>query len=508
MRGVAALLVVLIHGISAPDKVVVEWIAPYFYKWGPGGVDLFFVISGFIISTVATEQAKKSGEISRWDVVREFLLKRFIRIYPIYWIALAVASFLGGYFLLSAPFLPARPFWQLFFLLDIVNNRIMAAWSLVYEMYFYMIIGMVMLAFRKQIFLGLSIWGVISVYIVFYCFYNRPELLSNVVTSPLLFEFMFGVFIAFLVSRNGIVFPLTCILLGTAGFFIGGHINLQLGDWLPMNRAFLLGVPSALLIYGMIAIELRYGWACARPWQELGNASFSLYIWHQTIIYSGYGLLRKLHWFEILNRELMAGTLIAISIGWAFVSYRYLERPLQQHLTSFFIGSSRRQPGLRMNYNYVFYAALAALLGGAFLAPNLDALAHGWAPKRVASEEIGSQGERVRKLLAAWPAEGGASHLEFTGRPDLPAPAVLKLPTDYALARSQVEIHVAGTGNGALYVGYASHSKTVEQWIAVNPGENRLTVDVQDVDSGVISLSKDYGRPGFEITSLALFSRP
>ena len=59
---------------------------------GPAGVDLFFVISGFVVYLAADRIGKKAATVGRWRAFREFAVKRVFRIYPIYWVVFAVAS--------------------------------------------------------------------------------------------------------------------------------------------------------------------------------------------------------------------------------------------------------------------------------------------------------------------------------------------------------------------------------------------------------------------------------
>ncbi|HFV9236088.1 TPA: acyltransferase family protein, partial [Acinetobacter baumannii] len=81
LRGLAALAVVLHHASGA---ILVHYAVNQkdFYSWGAGGVDLFFIISGFIMMYITFGK-----EVN----VRDFLYKRVIRIYPIFYVYATIA---------------------------------------------------------------------------------------------------------------------------------------------------------------------------------------------------------------------------------------------------------------------------------------------------------------------------------------------------------------------------------------------------------------------------------
>jgi hypothetical protein len=97
-RALAALLVVLLHlGLIIADAKYfdVPWVGTPF-RWGDAGVEFFFVLSGFIITSA------HAGDISRPSRLIPYLQRRAIRIYPPYWIVFALV------FLLALPFSATR----------------------------------------------------------------------------------------------------------------------------------------------------------------------------------------------------------------------------------------------------------------------------------------------------------------------------------------------------------------------------------------------------------------
>jgi exopolysaccharide production protein ExoZ len=139
MRGVAALSVVGAHIlINRPDMGIDHAIAANGSLILQSGVDVFFVISGFIIATAAAEVGLAQGRTGALD----FSIRRFARIYPLYWIVL-IAAVITSYWLTTGP--PAFP---MHFSLDhvllntVTNYFVPVAWTLCFEVYFYAAIAM------------------------------------------------------------------------------------------------------------------------------------------------------------------------------------------------------------------------------------------------------------------------------------------------------------------------------------------------------------------------------
>ena len=305
MRGVASLMVCLIHSVALPVSVGMEHVVPLWAAFGPAGVDLFFVISGFIIATVANEAGAKAQAQGALNIAREFAFKRAARIYPLYWIVFTVAILAAPYIFLAPDSVPKRPLWQLFFLVSPSNNIIMAAWTLVYELYFYLIMTFILILSPRNIFKGLLVWSSLTIAAIGYFAYIREPKDFDVLFSPLLIEFMLGTVVAYLVKRGVRAYPIGAVAFGVLWFAIGAYENNLVyennlyennlaGYWLPWVRVLCFGPASALIIYGVIAAEVQTGWTFSRAWQRLGDASYSLYIWHQLLFFTMLNISQRL----------------------------------------------------------------------------------------------------------------------------------------------------------------------------------------------------------------------
>ena len=331
MRGIACLLVFCIHALVTHGGMGVDTIAWYFYPLGSAGVDIFFVISGFIITSVATRSADEPSPALR------FGLRRLIRIYPIYWIVFAIAVVASHHIFLAPEDMAQPSLWKEALLLTHNNTKILAAWSLAFEIYFYFVVTFILFIAPKRFLPILWAWCAAtlaaSIYAAF--FPTDWEWYEQIPQSPLIIEFMFGVAIAGAVRLKILPFGATALFLGCVGLFVGCdviRIN-ALQALPPWWRVLCFGAPSALMVYGVIAIEIRRGWTLSLFWQRLGDASYSLYIWHQLLFFALLAACERLHLIELVPGPVLILLWAAIVFPVGFLSYRRLERPMTRWLT-------------------------------------------------------------------------------------------------------------------------------------------------------------------------------
>lgn len=323
MRGIAALMVLLIHAVSVPGNMGIPEIAMAVFALGPAGVDIFFVISGFIITILVTGRTTNPAE---------FLVKRAVRIYPVYWLALAFALIMVTRAPVSSPFYVQKPLWSLALLLEHQNYLIQAAWSLSYEMYFYLVVAIILLVMPRRLFLGLAIWAALTGVAIAYGLAFNPSLLYAPIASPLVGEFLLGVLVAILIQRGFYKYPVASVGAGVLWFLAGAVINHLYGGWENLPRFLCFGPGAALMVYGVIAAEMGNGWTFSKPWQRLGDASYSLYIWHQPVYFALHWLYGRLGLYSVIPAWLLIAPSIAVVFAIGFASYRFIERPSQRFL--------------------------------------------------------------------------------------------------------------------------------------------------------------------------------
>jgi len=291
LRGYAAMAVVVLHArllaadvaTRAGTPVSVE-ILPLFGAWG---VDLFFVISGFVMTqVVANARASASFEAGAGG----FLLRRIARVVPLYWVAtLAMATAIAAlpassresalapmHVLASLLFVPA-PNWKGEWLPVLV-----VGWTLTFEMLFYAVIAMA-LRWRWR----MPVEGAAALLAVGALLgaTGRWPMPWGVMTDPLLLEFGLGV-AAWWASRHWS--PSRPVLRRCVAMAIAAVVATSVPGALEW-RVVCWGVPAAVLVCALVSHEQQ---AQGTPQASvtmrgldsimlrLGDASYSIYLFH------------------------------------------------------------------------------------------------------------------------------------------------------------------------------------------------------------------------------------
>lgn len=333
IRGIASMMVFLGHGVLLHPGMGFDWLVPFMGPIASSGVDVFFVISGFIIATVAMK-AGDDHRYTRGEIVWNFAVKRLTRIYPVFWIVMALALPLARYVEFSPSWIEHSSNLQQIFLLTHVNSHIMAAWSLGFEMYFYAVVAVALMIAPRRVMMVLAFWSIATIAVILYGNEKGGAWTGAYVISPLVIEFSFGMAIASLIKNRIFGFAVTSAVLGLIGFVVGLEV-LRLNTWYQLGawwRTVYSGVPSALLIYGIVALEMDRGWKFASRWTKFGDASYSIYVWHQFLLYSMLTICDKAGLLGFVPGPLLLGIWMVIALYIGFLSYRYIEIPVQNTL--------------------------------------------------------------------------------------------------------------------------------------------------------------------------------
>jgi exopolysaccharide production protein ExoZ len=308
LRALAALMVVAHHARNSQ---------PWLFNPMPDylalarGVDIFFVISGFIMFTAAGDQPAP-----------EFVRRRVIRIVPLYWIATALALALGAlHATVFPPFDVLKSLLFIPFSNPVYGNEIwpvlVPGWTLNYEMFFYLLFAIGLACSRPVAFTAVAILALAASGFVFDF---KGAILASY-TSPLLLEFLAGVVLGKLFLHYDFSRAWPLLPIGLACIFA------QIGGLPDIIGA---GLPAVAIVAGALALEKRTSeWAIPKL---LGDASYSLYLFHIPFISVLYTVFRRLPltgWVQFL--ALMACALVGSAVL-SVVIYRYLEKPLTRAL--------------------------------------------------------------------------------------------------------------------------------------------------------------------------------
>jgi exopolysaccharide production protein ExoZ len=331
LRAVAAFAVVWAHlkAIFPLDAV------PSALPSGLFGVDLFFVISGFImLHTTDTAQT----------TARNFFIHRLIRVAPTYYlmtifvilIAIIAPKFLSstaidfGAVLKSFLFIPyektADRIYPIFYL----------GWTLNYEMFFYIIFTVALYINRQQRFY-LAAATIAGLILIGYISGVTPEYSVTLfaLTRPIMADFLLGMAIAYFYMRMPSVrkIPSTLFLLAV---IVGAALLLVLrldptAVQPATNTFFKYGLASALIVLGMVGLEIR-GIRIQNPVALLlGNASYSLYLTHFFVVAVFITVANKLNLSLTGRIFLCALAFVAVAIC-AIGFYRLVEAPIGRQL--------------------------------------------------------------------------------------------------------------------------------------------------------------------------------
>lgn len=252
LRGVAAISVVLLHAtINQFER------GPGTFYWGAAGVDLFFVISGFIIATVSQRETPET-----------FALRRFIRVFPLWWIA--SLPWLVHYRTASPADLTLWPIWGGKFAFP----QLIIGWSLYFEVLFYVA---VLLAMVTRPAVPLTIFAA--------CFataFWTGSALIDFLGNPMILCFLGGVALTKVPRDERFGLPLIGLgLVGIAAAPTALYDGLVILDHeSALFRAFLYGIPAVLIVHGALSLERIFQHRWWRPAIFLGGASYSIYLFH------------------------------------------------------------------------------------------------------------------------------------------------------------------------------------------------------------------------------------
>lgn len=355
LRGVAILLVLAVH--SPGERGQSGWLRPLdglLHQFGWTGVDLFFVLSGFLIGRVLFAEIERSGRLN----VKRFLLRRMFRIWPGYYAFLlyVVVRMIVGEG--ATPLAAADAMWPAF-----VNIQNFIAvprdqlWSLAIEEQFYLVLPLVLCVLLSTPSRGASLrvlpwlagsFGVVCLALRTTLLFTAPEVDVRALFS--MDALFFGVTLAYLSVFHPRVLPALAskrrvLLVASPLLFLPALVDV---------RAFRLSIAVTLLFvgYGLLLVSFihrlpeddllerfKATWL-ARVIATIGTYSYSIYLWHRDAAYPAYELARRaarwlgapgeLSWLLQLAAYVVASVLSGVVMG------RLIEQPALRLRDRFF----------------------------------------------------------------------------------------------------------------------------------------------------------------------------
>lgn len=339
-----ALAVALVAWSHVEQDIPLSSTAPR-HDLGIFGIDIFFVISGFILALIVLRSKQSAGPHAAW----EFLKRRLIRIYPIYFFFVGLTALrvlhthhpIGREYLPSILLLPSPSYQH-------VSLFIPVAWTLVFEMFFYYLLSAIQIATVKHavpviIFILCIAVGVGRCYSI-----RHPYLI--IVLNPILLEFAFGACLALAFQRFGRQATQGKVFLaaGIAGailvkfFFDTGAMSMQmiLTDTQVLHRVFTWGLAALALVAGGVFWSPASESAVWRSAVAIGDSSYSAYLASPLILEFGSRAMLAV-FGKYIHRSTVATLFSWTAVvgmvlvgGWVF--YQLVEWPMLRKLQGLF----------------------------------------------------------------------------------------------------------------------------------------------------------------------------
>lgn len=357
VRGLAILMVLLFHFVgNAHPTDPIERVIVRVTNYGSYGVELFFVLSGFLITGILYDSAHKQ------HYFRNFYIRRVLRIFPLYYGALILVFF-------AAPLIPIfqgptldylsdRQAWAWLYGINIYIAKegdwafsyLNHFWSLAIEEHFYILWPLIVyaLAGKPKILISVSLAMAVSA--------MSARLIGSlmgvnwwsmyVLTPFRLDSLALGAFLALAIRQRGGLKLLMHILpwvAATAGAVFAVTLvwsqshaqTLPEAGWLPPVRASSIQILLACILLAVVVAPERTATSqffSSRILIFFGTYSYGLYVYHHFFSYylsSNQTEFALANWFgsHLAAIAFQATLGIAASIGLAYVSYEYYEKP-------------------------------------------------------------------------------------------------------------------------------------------------------------------------------------
>ena len=331
-RGIAATAVVLYHVARHLDKATGAPLRQGALQFGHAGVDFFFVISGFIILFSHYNDVGKPLRFTR------YIIRRFVRLMPTYWIALALVVALD-YAGRHTPSLASLT-WSASLLPSNRNMVLDVAWTLRFEILFYALFS-VLIINRLAGLAVLTAW--LSAALLVHITSLELNWMPEQFYATYILEFFLGMSVAYLlrnytVPLSWLAFAVGLVLFGTAAALEDVHI---LNGYTSAARL-VYGIPAALIVLGIAEAERQNLLRVPLALQRLGGASYSIYLFQFVFIATAWKVLvaTRLNQHMPLAADFAVLALAAIA-GGVCVSI-WIEHPLIRLMRSWRFASGLR----------------------------------------------------------------------------------------------------------------------------------------------------------------------
>lgn len=323
LRAVAAAMVLFYH--AAAQYEALHGASRWFIKFagiGFSGVDIFFVISGFVAAHTTLDKPRTLS--NAWAFARRRLLRIYLGYWPFFGLTLALTyiyfpAALAKLDLVSSFFLTSA---------DLPRLLMYVTWSLTYELLFYAIVTASFALPVRIVKLVTHVWGVVILFILIW----KPDITLSIFSCTLL-EFLAGVMVYVhrdrLKSRWCLVPFALCAVVA---FAIGARLHATDGA----QRILAFGTGALALVLLAVTLEQSRTLIASRFWVALGDASYTLYLVHVSlfVLFYFWGIRDFLAGQPVVLRETGFFLYLALCLWISHVFYVRVEGPLYRWASS------------------------------------------------------------------------------------------------------------------------------------------------------------------------------
>jgi peptidoglycan/LPS O-acetylase OafA/YrhL len=353
LRGFAALSVVVYHiiehfnWVDFPSSGIWLW-----FRIGWMGVDLFFVISGFVIGMAAFASLEKHGPNS---FRRNFFQRRMVRIVPLHYLTMLV------FVVFVTPILLFQEFWKnlglhLVFLHNLFPNFHGAingsSWSLGTEMQFYLLIMLitpwlykahslkvalcfvlVAWAWRYGVVLNVPLNSEVGPFNIFVAATQLPGMLDEFVAGIILAKFMQtkkgSDWVAASTNKPaaGVMLLLSAVLLYTMLSLFWQYASFWNHTFMVVLFRTLIAISfAAVLLTACLITPTGLARKMLAPLSYLGTVSYGIYLWHLPVVLS----IKKIDWLPV---QKALPIILILTIVFSMVSWHFFEQPIMKRFS-------------------------------------------------------------------------------------------------------------------------------------------------------------------------------
>ncbi|PBQ08540.1 acyltransferase [Pseudomonas congelans] len=338
LRGVAVLGVVLFHMMSVESKFSGgDILLPPWLDFFQLGVDLFFVISGFVMVIVSRGRFQSAPEAQR------FLFNRVSRIYPTYWLYffITLAVYLVQPGMVNSGHGSSNLIMSFLLLPNDKVLLVMVAWSLLFELWFYVVFSGFLLFRERSLPFLLGAWCLIIVVFNTLADWQDYSPAVKIILHPYALEFVLGAALAlFFYGRHSARVPTAAVwlLLGVAlmaAVPLIGYYRLYESQGL--LRMLMVGGTFGVLVVTLALLERRRQLLVPAFMVAVGDMSYTIYLSHLLVL----GVIGRVWslvgaWPEsYLDNLFFALLMMAAAVCYGWVGYRCFEKPVLDRANAF-----------------------------------------------------------------------------------------------------------------------------------------------------------------------------